>query len=116
MLTKIFALTLAFLTVTAPARAATITWDVNATSLSPTPGSVTGSFVFNSLLQNITDFNISVTGFGGTPFTLNPSNAQAFFGNNSVLYNAGLAPAVTVLDFTNLTPPDRKSTRLNSSH
>jgi hypothetical protein len=69
----------ALLTVTTPVRAAIITWDVNGTSLSPTLGAVTGSFVFNPLLQNITDFNISVMGIGGTAFTLNPSNAQATF-------------------------------------
>jgi hypothetical protein len=110
MTSKIFAAALfALLTVTAPAKAALITWDVNAVSISGIPGTppantwtVTGSFVFNSALQTITDFNISATGFPDTtPFTLNPSDAQASIGTNFPL-----SPPETGIGFTqNGAPP-----------
>ena len=101
MFTRIFAAALfALLSITTPASAATITWGVNASALSGLPGippsptwTVTGSFVFNSALQTITDFNISATGFPNTtPFTLNPLNAQVSMGDN-------IAPSDTFIDF-----------------
>jgi len=87
----------ALITVTTPVRAATITWDVNASALSGLPGmppsstwTVTGSFVYSSALKNITDFNISAAGFPETPFTLNPSNAQASIGNNLIFQTTNI--------------------------
>ena len=98
MIRTIAAAVFALLTVTAPAHAATVTWDVDAAALSGLPGippsptwTVTGSFAFNPTLQTISDFNISAAGFPTiTPFTLNPLNAQVTISNNLIFQTTNI--------------------------
>ncbi len=82
----------ALLAVAAPAHAATLTWDVDASSFAPPPhgGTVNGFFVYDSTLQQITNFNITVAGPSFTPFSLNPTNAQVTIGNNLIFQTTNI--------------------------
>ena len=70
-----------------PAQAAFVTWDVSASSAAGYLNStVNGSFTYNTETHTFPDFSITVFGFPGSNFALNPSNA-----------NGKLQPASTVL-------------------
>jgi hypothetical protein len=96
MISRIFAAVLfALLTVTAPAHSATLRWDVDAHDASGRPNrTVTGFFDYNSVLGQITNFNIAVAQF--PTFTLNPTNAQVSIGNALIL-----GPQTTNIEFRN---------------
>jgi hypothetical protein len=108
MFTRIFALTLALLAFTAPARAAIIQWNLENVHAVGNPAvTVTGFFDFDTappiplFTGQFSTYEFTVSGLGGPPFTLTRSNTGLvgeIFGDSSLRVSSDTVDQQVQLD------------------